>query len=64
MPVDVILVRGADGVTRSLSTDEFFAFPLNVRVRHFVERTVTFMKDGREVNMQRALAELRVLRAR
>jgi hypothetical protein len=59
---DRVLVRsGADW--RVLSPDEFFRLPLPERVRHVIQRTVTFQRGGRPVDQREALAALRRLRA-
>lgn len=58
-PIDRVVLVGPDGAERPLDLEAFFAFPLNVRVRHFLERTVRFYKGGAEVNLQHALSELR-----
>lgn len=57
--VDRIVLDEPHGGSRELTLDDFFELPLNVRVRHLIERKVKFFKDGRELNAQRVLAELR-----
>lgn len=61
-PFDLVLLETA-GLRRRLTPNEFFALPLSERIRHVIERTATFMKDGREVDRQTALSRLRVQRA-
>lgn len=58
-----VVVIDAGGRRRTLSPGEFFALPLSDRVRHVIERTATFYKEGREVDRQAALSRLRTLRA-
>lgn len=53
------IVLEQDGRSREISLAEFLELPLNVRVRHLIERKVTFFKDGLELNAQRVLAKLR-----
>jgi hypothetical protein len=44
---------------RRVSAEEFFALPLSARIQHVISRTVTFLKDGVEVDRQEALARMR-----
>jgi len=61
-PFDVVVIDSG-GRRRTLSHGEFFALPLSDRIRHVIERSATFFKEGREVDRQAALARLRTLRA-
>ena len=53
----VFIVVG--GRRTELTPDEFFALPLSERIAHVIQRTVTFVKDGREVDRHLVLARLR-----
>lgn len=57
----VLLLR--DGRHEVLTVDEFFALPLSQRIRHVIERTVTFKLGPTEVDHREALAALRRMRA-
>lgn len=57
----VLLHQGENWV--ELTVDEFFALPLSHRIRHVIERTVSFKLRGIEVDQREALAALRRMRA-
>jgi hypothetical protein len=57
----ILLYR--DGQIVQLSIEEFFGLPLDSRIRHVIQRTVTFELAGRPVDQKEALAALRLLRA-
>jgi serine/threonine-protein kinase len=57
-PFDAVVLT--DGPRpRRVSAEEFFALPLSARIQHVISRTVTFLKDGVEVDRQEALARMR-----
>jgi hypothetical protein len=58
----VLLKQGDAWV--EVTVDEFFALPLSKRIRHVIDRSVAFQRDGKEVDQKEALAHLRRMRAR
>lgn len=58
---EVHVLRG--GRWERIPIEEFFAMPLNTRVRRIIERSVAFYRQGEEVDRKEALAALRKLRA-
>lgn len=46
-----------------ISSEEFFSLPLSRRIRHIIERTITFQLRGKTVDAKVVLAELRRRRA-
>jgi hypothetical protein len=52
-----------DGAWKPISVSDFFAMPLSRRIRHVLERTVSFRLRGVEVDRKDALAALRKLQA-
>jgi hypothetical protein len=45
-----------------ITVDDFFALPISVRVRHVIERTVTFRLRGAVVDQKEALSAMRRFR--
>ena len=58
-----VVVLESGGRRQTLNASEFFGLPLSERIRHVIERTATFLKDGCEIDRQTALARLRAIRA-
>lgn len=46
-----------DGKSREIDADAFFELPLNARVRHVLDGTVQFFRDGVQVDTRNYLAE-------
>ncbi len=61
IPFDEAFIDVHGRVTR-MTVDEFFALPISVRVRHVIERTVTFRLRGTVVDQKEALSAMRRFR--
>ena len=59
---DSVLIDDGGG-WRPISANDFFAIPLSRRIRHVLERTVSFRLKGVEVDRKDALAALRRLKS-
>jgi hypothetical protein len=55
---DEIVIR-RDGEWHALSVAQFFDLPLSLRIRHVIERSIVFKRQGQEVDQKSALAVLR-----
>lgn len=53
------VLLNTDGLWRATTEKEFSALPLEVRIRHVLERTVVFQINGEPVEQREALAMLR-----
>jgi hypothetical protein len=58
IPFDEAFIDVQGRLTK-MTVDEFFALPISVRVRHVIERTVTFRLRGTVVDQKEALAAMR-----
>jgi serine/threonine protein kinase len=58
LPFDEVVITERHAI-RVLSARAFLELPLSERIAHVMSRTVTFHKDGVEVDRQTALAKLR-----
>jgi serine/threonine-protein kinase len=58
LPFDEV-VLSENGRQQRVTAQAFFSLPLSVRIRHVIARTAVFLKQGREVDRQEALARMR-----
>jgi hypothetical protein len=62
LPFDEVFLA-LDGKQKAISAAAFFELPLSDRVRHVINRSVTFSASGVPIDQKAALAALRRYRA-